>query len=472
MSLAARLLEWLLAPLLFLWLLSLGLTFLAARETVDTALDEQLNLAASLIFEEWRDRATPSVSPTLAFPSPSVRRILLSDAAYPIRYLIVGERDQILAGDEGMIALLRSEAGELRSFRPTDRIAATGFNSVLDEDFVRVIRLRVDVNGEQQSLVVAQPREHQNRLLRAIIFYEAIPQSFVLFIAVFLVWYGLAYVVRPMRTLKTHLDARGGDDLTPLPQQLAPPELAPLIESINALMARLKAAQGAQRRFIANAAHQLRTPLAAMRANCELLAQAIDPRRREHVLEQLLATSSRASRLANQLLSLARAESSATTARFADIEINGLCRDVAREVLPMALERNIEFGFEGVDDPVIVCGDATLLSELIHNLIDNALKYTPRHGTVLLSILAHPPQILIEDSGPGISEEDRERVFAPFTRIARFEAGSAHAIGGTGLGLAIVKEVAQSHRAKVEISSSRFGGAMFRVTFPTQARLS
>jgi two-component system sensor histidine kinase TctE len=303
-------------------------------------------------------------------------------------------------------------------------------------------------------------------LLRSILVYEAIPQTVAIVIAVMLVWYGLAYVVRPMKRLKQHLDERGVRDLRALPTQLAPGELMPLIQSINDLMLRLQRSLGAQNRFIANAAHQLRTPLAAMRAHSELLRRTDHPDRQRETIDQLLATSARANRLASQLLSLVRAESSATTAQTDEVDLNELCRSVASEVLPLAMERDIEFGFEPSDERAIIVGDATLLSELVHNLVDNALKYTPRGGTVSIGVRHSPFSLFVEDSGPGISVDERERIFAPFARAARFEADSNHAIAGSGLGLAIVDEVARAHRARIEVERSRFGGAMFSVTFP------
>ncbi|MGL5002743.1 MAG: histidine kinase dimerization/phospho-acceptor domain-containing protein, partial [Casimicrobium sp.] len=417
MSFAARLLEWLLAPLLFLWLLSLGITFLAARETVDTALDDQLNIAASMLYSEWRTLPQANEAgfsaALAAFPSVSSRRLLFNDTRYPIRYLIVDGKGRVLAGDEDMSALLRASEGELALYSEAETVPGKGINSVLDDDFVRVVRFRIEVHDTEQRLVVSQSRARQERLLRSILFYEAIPQSAVLLIAVFLVWYGLAYVVRPMRALKAHLDSRGGDNLNALSTQLAPTELEPLIQSINDLIARLKTSLAAQKRFIANAAHQLRTPLAAMRAHSELLRASGSEQHRQHTIEQLLATSSRANRLAKQLLSMARAESAGTTAQFTDVELNALCRNVAQEVLPLALDRNIDFEFAESASPLTVQGDLTLLTEMVTNLIDNALKYSPRDGHVLLAVHASPPRIVIEDSGVGFSDDEHQRIFAP-----------------------------------------------------------
>jgi two-component system, OmpR family, sensor histidine kinase TctE len=469
MSFAARLLEWLLAPLLFLWLVGLGITFLAARETVDTALDEQLNLAANAIYDEWRESAGNAGvydESVPQFPSLTLRRLLLHEPQFPIRYLILDERSRPLAGDEDMLPMLRAEEGAAQMLDVDRRASARGVNTVLDEDFVRSLRFSFVADGGVQRLVVVQSRARQGRLLRSILFYEAIPQTVAIIVAVLLVWYGLAYVVRPMKRLKQHLDERDVRDLRSLPTQLAPSELMPLIQSINDLMIRLHSSLGAQNRFIANAAHQLRTPLAAMRAHSELLRRTEHPDRRRETIDQLLATSARANRLANQLLSLVRAESSGTTAEFSDVDLNELCRNVASEVLPLAMERDIEFGFEPSEHAAIVKGDATLLSELVHNLVDNALKYTPKRGSVVIAVHLTPFRIVVEDSGPGISADEREKIFAPFARVARFEADSHHVISGSGLGLAIVDEVARAHRARIGIDRSRFGGAAFSVTFP------
>jgi two-component system, OmpR family, sensor histidine kinase TctE len=467
MSFAARLLEWLLAPLLFLWLLALGITFLSARETVDTALDDRLNATLAVLHDEWRARAdAPTNAATDRFPSNALNRLLSVGTDYPVRYVIADDSGRALAGDEELLALLRDGNGSLLSYHAhASTPALEGSNSVIDEDFVRVLRVRFDVKGRVNLVAVAQSRAKQAKLLRSILWHEAIPQTAVLLIAIYLAWYGLTYVVRPMRTLKEHLDARGGNDLRPLPGQLAPAEIEPLIQSINALMQRLEASIAAQRRFIANAAHQLRTPLAALRAQSELMQSSNDVRHREHALAQLMQTSARANRLANQLLSLARAESAATTSHTESVALNALCESVAQDMLPQALERDIDFSFDRAEAEQTVLGDATLLGEMIRNLLDNAFKYTPRGKQVSLAVLAKPTRIVIEDAGTGIGESDRARVFAPFTRLPKFDEDGTHLIAGTGLGLAIVHEVASAHGAHIEIENSRWFGAKFIVIF-------
>jgi two-component system, OmpR family, sensor histidine kinase TctE len=481
MSFAARLLEWLLAPLLFLWLLSLGITFLSARETVDTALDDRLNATLAVLHDEWQAQLDAPVPATRApFPSVALSRLLSVGTDYPVRYLIATATLRPLSGNDDMVSLLREDSERFITYpRPSrdgdgvrpltlsSTLALSGMNTVLDEEFVRAIRVRFSAGeqGETHFVVVAQSRAKQAALLRSVILHEAIPQTVVLFIAVFLVWYGLAYVVRPMRTLKSHLDARSSEDLAPLPAQLAPVEIEPLITSINALMARLQSSMAAQKRFIANAAHQLRTPLAALRAQSELMQKTTDPRHRDHTVAQLLQTSSRASRLANQLLSLARAESMSTTGQNVPVAVNALCEEIAQDLLPEAIERDIDFAFEPAARDLMVLGDPTLLGEMVRNLVDNAFKYSLRGGQVMISVLAMPTRIVIEDAGAGVPEAERDRVFAPFTRLPKFEDDGVHLVAGIGLGLAIVREVAAAHHARVQIDVSRWGGARFTVTF-------
>lgn len=468
MSLAARLLEWLLAPLLSIWLVSLGISFMSARTTVDTALDDSLSAAAVMLIAEWEARS--GSRPDLMFPSEPTKRWLNMASEYPINYLIVDESGTPVAGDDALQPFLRETVDAEHPFAPPTFVSGVfrhvdGFNTVMDDDVMRVVRLRFPAAGKDFTLAVAQSRERQAALLRSGMAHEAVAQTAVLLVAFYLLWYGLTYVAQPMKTLQLHLDERDADDLRPLPEQLAPQEIAPLIASINALMTRLQTSLGAQKRFIANAAHQLRTPLAALRTQSELLQRLPDGVERDQALVRLVSTGERASRLAVQLLALARAESAGTTSAKEPVALNALCESVAQDVLPQAIEREIDFAFEPSEQPVDIVGDATLLGEMIRNLVDNALKYTPRGGTVVISVRAQPDQLVIDDSGPGIAPADRERVFAPFARVTQLDPESGASISGTGLGLAIVREVAQTHGASVHIESSPYGGARFVVSF-------
>ncbi len=472
MNLAARLLEWLVAPLLSIWLVSLGISLMSSRNTVDTILDDGLSAAATALIAEWRGKATSASGVNAAtsakFPSDATRLWMNIAPDTPISYLIVDAANAPLAGDPDLLPLLRETVDADRQFPLASADGShllSGFNTVIDDEPMRVVRSRFSAAGRNFIVGVVQARERHAALVRVGTVHEILAQSITLLVAFFLLWYGLNYVSLPLKTLKSHLDERGADDLRPLPEQLAPHEIAPLIGSVNALMARLQASFAAQKRFIANAAHQLRTPLAALRAQSELLQKMPDGAEREQSMRRLTATGERASHLATQLLTLVRAESAGTTSVRLPVDLNALCEGVALDVIPQALVREIDFALETHPSSVPIVGDATLLGEMIRNLLDNAFKYTPIRGTVTLTVRADPPSCVVDDSGPGVAPSEQNRIFAPFARVALVDTETGLPIPGTGLGLAIVREVADAHNASVRVEKSALGGARFNVSF-------
>ena len=477
MNLAARLMEWLVAPLLSIWLVSLGISLMSARNTVDTILDDGLSSAVTALIAEWQARKPGDVN--AKFPSDATRQWLNMVPQTPIAYLIVDEAYVPQSGDPDLLQLLRETTdSDLQSATTTASSSATrshlltGFNTVLDEEEMRVVRAKFSVRGRSFVVGVVQSRERHAALFRVGTMHEITAQSVTLLVAFFLLWYGLNYVALPLKTLQSHLDERGADDLRALPEQLAPQEIAPLIGSVNALMARLQASFAAQKRFLANAAHQLRTPLAALLAQSELLQKMPDGLEREQSMKRLTATGERASHLATQLLTLVRAESAGTTSVRLPVDLNALCEDVALDVIPQALLREIDFAMEAHSAPVAIVGDATLLGEMIRNLLDNAFKYTPVRGTVTLTVRADPPSCAVDDSGPGVALSEQNRIFAPFARVALVDTETGLPIPGTGLGLAIVREVADAHHASVRVENSALGGARFIVSFGSDERQS
>lgn len=467
MNLAARLLEWLVAPLLSIWLVSLGISLMSARNTVDNILDDGLSSAATVLIAEWQARVPGDVN--AQFPSAATRQWMNVAPETPMAYLIVDDANMPQSGDPDLLQLLRETTDSDFQFATTTVHGShllAGFNTVLDDEAMRVVRTKFSVGGRNFVVGVVQSRERHAALLRVGTLHEVTAQSVTLLVAFFLLWYGLSYVALPLKTLKSHLDERGADDLRPLPEQLAPQEIAPLIGSVNALMARLQASFAAQKRFIANAAHQLRTPLAALRAQSELLQKMPDGAEREQSMKRLTATGERASHLATQLLTLVRAESAGTTSMRLTVDLNALCEEVALDVIPQALVREIDFALEThATGPIEIVGDATLLGEMIRNLLDNAFKYTPIHGTVTLTVRANPPSVAVDDSGPGVAQSEQNRIFAPFARVALVDSETGLPIPGTGLGLAIVREVADAHNASVRVENSTLSGARFIVSF-------
>ena len=235
---------------------------------------------------------------------------------------------------------------------------------------------------------------------------------------------------------------------------------------MNELLDRLSANVAAQRRFVADAAHQLKTPLAGLRTQAELALRDASPDEMQSSLRQLVTGSERATRLVNQLLLLARAEHP-DPAGLAACDLNAIAAQQTAQWVPQALARRIDLGFEEAPRPALIHGNPILLAELLNNLIDNALRYTPGGGRVTVRVASAEAQALleVEDSGPGIPPSERERVFDRFYRVLGTRTD------GSGLGLAIVREIAQKHRAEVDIADPsgtvpEQPGTLVRVTFP------
>jgi two-component system sensor histidine kinase TctE len=306
-----------------------------------------------------------------------------------------------------------------------------------------------------------------------------LPQFVMLPVAVLLVWLALAQAIKPLSRLEERIRARKPDDLSPLDAQAVPMEVVPLVASVNDLLLRLKDSIATQKRFLADAAHQLKTPLAGLRMQADL-AQRQDASADElkHSLRQIGRSSIRATHTVNQLLALARAESSATVLLHQTCDMAKLTMEVVRDCAPRAVEKHIDIGYEGAQARsagVSIMGNATLLQEMVRNLVDNAINYSQARAgaeaviTVRLvpDLVAKTLTLQVEDSGPGIAPAEREMVFQPFYRSLGNEAD------GSGLGLPIVLEIAGQHRASVTLTDSRPGqsppGACFTVRFDTSA---
>jgi len=298
------------------------------------------------------------------------------------------------------------------------------------------------------------------------------------------VWFALSRGFRPLAQVQQTIRARESHDLSPLDDRDVPEEVVPLVRSINDLLQRLDKSMGAQRHFLADAAHQLKTPLAGLRTQAELAAREIDSGRADaaalkHSLVQIAFSSQRAAHMVNQLLAMARAENQAAAIPRQAVDLAAVVRTVVRDFVPRALERRIDLGYEGPAEGdraggggTLLMGEPVLLGELVRNLVDNALAYTPGGGTVTARVLADPfGQVVVlqvEDTGPGIPAAERELVFQPFYRALDTQ------VDGSGLGLAIVLEVAQRHGAEVTVEDAsavppapgQGPGARFTVRFP------
>jgi len=336
--------------------------------------------------------------------------------------------------------------------------------------------VRVDVPDSPPALVqVAETMDKRSVLATEIVKGVMLPQFVILPLAVLLVWLALAQAIKPLNRLEERIRARNPDDLSPLDVEAVPLEVAPLVSSVNDLLLRLKDSIATQKRFLADAAHQLKTPLAGLRMQADL-AQRQDASAEElkQSLRHIGRSSIRATHTVNQLLALARAESSAAVLAHQPCNLARLTMDVVRDCVPRAVEKHIDIGYEGADpntDGVVLQGNATLLQEMVRNLVDNAINYTlPRPGKqamitarVLVDPFSRALVLQVEDTGPGVPAAERELVFQPFYRALGNE------VDGSGLGLPIVLEIAHQHHATVSVEDSRPGqtppGACFTVRF-------
>lgn len=451
-SLRRQLLLWLLAPLLGLFLAGASVTYLIAVKFANGAYDVGLYDSARSISQQVR---TAGGLATLALPREALE-ILASDPYDRVWFKVAQADGRFVAGDRDV------------PIAPTDcatpgRVAY--FDASIRRDAVRVACYAAPSDGASAPYVVyaGETLVKRERLTQQILVATLVPQFVLICLAGLIVWFGIGRGLIPLARLSDALRRRDHRDLSRVTEEGAPREVIPLTHAINDLLGRLEAALSAQRRFVADAAHQLRTPLAGLLAHTERALASHDESMLRSSLEQLATSARRANRLANQLLSLARAEPDAAAGESDErIDLAALARDVCGEWVPTALASGADLGYEGDDGPVCVDGDRTLLGELIGNLVDNALRYGPAGCVVTVRVGAVPaPTLRVEDDGPGIPESERERVLQRFYRVP----GSP--LGGCGLGLAIVSEIAARHAAKLSIGSADAGrGTAVTVEFP------
>lgn len=329
---------------------------------------------------------------------------------------------------------------------------------------VRVVSLLRPVSEPTISgtaeIRVAETEEARERLARGLLVDSLWRLAVLSLAALVLVWLTISAALRPLSQLRNAVAERQLDDLRPLPVVATARELMPLVEALNQFTERLRGLFQRQADFIAEASHELRTPLAALKARVELGLREQDPERWQQTLRETAQNTDSLTHLANQLLSLARIESGARAIAEGgaeQIDLSQLCRELGMALAPLAHSKGIALALEA-EQPVWLQGEPTLLNELLSNLVDNALAHTPNGGNVILRVLA-PGVLEVEDDGPGIPADQRDKVFE------RFYRHNSQA-GGAGLGLAIVGEICRAHQATISLHDGPSGGLLVRVEFP------
>jgi signal transduction histidine kinase len=307
----------------------------------------------------------------------------------------------------------------------------------------------------------AQPVRVRETLARAAAERVVIPLILLLPIMIGAVAWIVRSGLAPLRYVTSEVQRRDVRSLTALKTDNLPEEIEPLVTELNRLLERLQRAFSAQRAFISDAAHELRSPLTALRLQLQLLDRAPDEASRREARARLGAAVDRAIHLIEQLLALARSEPQDAALDEALVDLGSVAAEGVRDTHELAMSRNTDLGLEA-EPNVLVRGNREALRVLVRNLVDNAVRYTPPHGTVQVRCRSSATQSLLEvmDSGPGIALADRERVFDRFYRRAAAQEG------GTGLGLAIVKSIAERHGALVSLNQAPGGGLLATVSFP------
>ena len=475
-SLFGEILDWMLMPLLLLWPISIAITYFAstsiANEPFDRSLEDRVTVLAQQVKEN--DGIVSAQLPL------SARDILRADDVDNVYFQISDPQQNLVAGDLDVPYPIEEEKPIPWSVLLRDaQIRNTEVRVAYVYVNLQTIRdPALDAGEPRYALVqVAETLEKRRQLAKQIVKGVIFPEFIILPIALTLVWFALTRGLSPLAALQDHIRARRPDDLSPIDASAVPEEISPLVRSLNDMLARLSQSIQLQKRFIADAAHQMKTPLAGMRMQSELAMRQSDRKEIQHSLEQLSKSSETATRMINQLLALARAETQEAQAMpFEKIELTELSRHVVQEWVQAAMTRRIDLGFEAENVELSIRGNPTMLREMLNNLIDNALRYTPALGSVTVRVQADNKQrqaiLEIEDTGPGIPLSERAHVFERFYRILGTD------VEGSGLGLAIVREIAIRHGVDIELLSNphskdpRYPGSLFRISFRLENSIS
>ncbi len=452
-SLRRQLSLWLVLPLLGLLALDAWLTYTRAMTAANAAFDRTLEASLKAMREgvRLRDGHFAIDLPYLAL------EVLESETASSIFYRLADAKGATLTGYDGL---------PMPNGRQPPPYRTVFYDTAFRGMQVRMAAQPVPIRDMQSAqiqvvwLLVGETLEPREALAHEILAGSLQQEVLLVVLAVGIVWMGVRRGLRPLRQLSESVAARGTDELAPLPQHGLPAEVAPLVEAINQYVARLLRMLQARKRFFADAAHQLKTPLAVIQAQSELALREPDGERIRRHLQPLHGTVRQAARGVQQLLSLSRLETDSGYApQLQPLRLDTLAGDVALELAPVARKSGVDLGFEG-DAPVTVAGEPQWLQELVGNLLDNAIRYAGKGARVTLRVkrqamamFGEQAVLQVEDDGPGIAVPERDAVFGRFYRGAASEGHD-----GSGLGLAIVREIARVHGGTVALSETPGGG--------------
>ena len=452
-SLRGRLLAWALVPGVLLSAAILYEAYISARETADFLYDRFI-VGLALGISERVVATGGDMIPEGAL------ELMTAGTQDEIFYKVSGPDNAFITGYDDLPEI--PEAQALQGGVPLF------YNAIYRDEPVRVVAMSFlvaeqDIDG-WVIVQVTQTRQGRAELITESVIRAGLRLVLLICGGLVFAWIGITQGLAPLKRLQEAIRRRSYEDLRPIAHPM-PQEIREVVAAINQLLGRLKDSIARQEQFIANASHQLRTPLAALQAQSELALREADSEGAKAALGKIVGATRHSSHLANQLLNLARAQHDGGGPEGMErLDIAALAAEVARDWVREALTRQFDLGFEGPTRGLWVRGDRTLLREMLANPIDNALRYCPEGASVTLRAHAegNPGEVVleIEDDGPGIPEDKRAVVFDRFVRLSEQDEG------GAGLGLAIVQEIADRHNGSVSLHAAPSGGLLVRIVLP------
>lgn len=449
-SIRLNLLKWLITPILLVNLIGAGSTFWLAWAPTQVAWDQSLADAAWALIPRLKE-----IDGAISIDLPQqAEQILRVDHFDSIFFVVRDQTGNTLAGD--------NDFPTLASLNRVDEPQAE--DGTMRGEPVRIITLKTVVGSHSLVIGAAETLRKRIHSRWIIIITLLLLEALLTCVAVTIVWFAVKKGLQPLKQMQDDLNGRQPMDLSPVLEPDAPVELKPLLTAVNGLLARAQDGATAKQSFLADVAHQLRTPLAGMKIHLEWLLQRYgSDNETAHTTGMLVSATERMIRQTNQLLALATAEPSQfTRARFEVVELDALVAEAVQHFVQQADSRRVDLGFELFHAEVT--GDRFLLRDLVDNLIDNAIRYSPIEGTVTVRCWQDATHsiLLVEDNGPGIAEAHRKAIFDRFYRIDGATAGS-------GLGLAIVRDIVVDHGASISIETGPDGiGTHFKIEFPAK----
>lgn len=449
LSLRRQLLLWLLLPQLVLWSVGGLLTYRIAMAYAEKGIDQSLTQSVRALARQVKPLGSGLL---IDFPK-AAQDILEQDPSDRVSYTVTSPPGQFLLGN---VTLPQPAADAMVLNAPLL------YGAALDDQPMRIVALDLPYGDPEQPqtlrVQVGKGLLAQNRIAAELVWDMLAPLLALGVVLSLMVHAGIRRGLLPLTRLTTQLENRSVNALQPIGMTQAPSEVHALVQAINGLLGEVNRSVNQEKRFLNDAAHQLRTPLAGLISQVELAQRETQDPALQARLSKVLSGAQRSAHLVHQLLTLARSE---TVSQSAPLDLADLAREVAREWTPKALAAGMDLGFEG-EDHLPLTGDALQLREAMSNLIDNALRYTPRGTEITLSVWrnAQGLTLRVQDNGPGLDETSRAQAFGRFWRASELP-------GGCGLGLSIVREIARRHGGDAHAEAVSPQGLRIDLLLPT-----